>query len=272
MSEPRWAQVCEPETYSIVSAEDYCGPFTEPAQSPIDDYYTYVQDLMKLGDKSALSKSETLGRLLLLGLVTGVERYFRSTLAGAIRICPICRHHAGDQLVSFGAVDFYGPRALEWALFDSSSLAGADEIRGRTRKLLDIDLPKNGSSIEGALSEFDKLCHLRHAAVHSRGRLGRGNAAALGLGNSGSNTSVQLTLETLHAAATTCHSTVRAYNKLVFRKMVERWIAEDQLSGRWKTDKEKFSDLFALFHSKLDQAGPPNAYQAHRVLLGSISS
>lgn len=271
MSEPRWAQICEPESSATVSAPDFCVAFKEPLHSPIDDYYYYVQDLMKLGDNASLAASETLGRLLLLGLVTGVERYFRSVLAGAIRVCPICRAHAGDQLVSFGAVDFYGPKSLEWALFDSSSLAGADEIRSRTKKLLNIELPKGASSIEAALSEFDKLCHLRHASVHSRGRLGRGNAAALGLGNLGANTSVALTLPTLHAAAATCHSTVRAYNKIIFRRVMERWIGADELTGQWRRDRERFSALFDLFYSRVDQVGPPNAYQAHRTLLSQIS-
>ena len=270
MSEPNWTEICECESAGEVVAQDYCRQATAPEQSPIDDYYTYVEDLLLLGDAKKLESTDTLGRLLLLGLVTGVELYFRSILAGVIRVCPVSRRIAADQLVPFGAVDFYGPAAVEWALFDTYSLAGADEIRTRTRKLLGIELQRANSSIEAAMNEFDKLCHFRHAAVHARGTLGRGNAVALGLAEVGANTAVHLTLPTLHAAGVACHSVVRAYNRFVFRKLVERWIGESVLGGTWTSDKARFTELFRLFRSRIDKTGPTNAYHAYRAVARSL--
>lgn len=53
--------------------------------SPIDDYYDYVGHLMALGDEASLDASEVLGRQLLLGLVSGVEQHFRSTITKVLR-------------------------------------------------------------------------------------------------------------------------------------------------------------------------------------------
>src|SRR5439155_1081418 len=101
---------------------------------------------LTLGDQAALVASPTLGRLLVLGLVSGVELYFRAILTGLLRCCPICRGHAADQVIPFGAIDYYGSDEVEWGLFDAMSLAGATEIRTRTQRLLAIDV-RPGTSV-----------------------------------------------------------------------------------------------------------------------------
>lgn len=271
MSEPRWTCVCETETTTALEASDFCRSAADAGQSPVDDYYTYVEHLLTLGDATALETSDTLGRLLLLGLVSGVEVYFRAVLAGVIRVCPVSRAHAADQQIPFGAIDYYGSDAVEWGLFDASSLAGLEEIRSRTRKLLGIDLPRGGS-LDGALREFDKICHLRHAAVHARGALGRGNATALGLGPESGRMALELAMPTLHRAGVACHSSVRAYNRFIYRTTVERWLERGRFAGTWAEDRAIFQPLFDLFHSRIDKSGPANAFHAYRSLERVISA
>jgi hypothetical protein len=271
VSDPRWACVCQPETSTALDTEAFCSAIPEVVQSPIDDYYTYVEHLLTLGRPASLSGSDTLGRLLLLGLVSGVEVYFRTVLAGVIRVCPISRTNAANQPISFGAVDYYGVDLVEWGLFDESSVASAAEIRSRTKKLLGIELPKN-ESIDSALREFDKLCHLRHAAVHARGTLGRGNATALEVDPKDGRMALQLRLSTLHQAGAACHSAVRAYNRFVYRRTVERWIEAGRFTGSWAEDRVRYQPLFDLFHSRRDRTGPRNAFQAFRSLASVVNA
>lgn len=271
MSEARWALVCESETATALDASDFCKAAADVGQSPIDDYYTYVEQLLRLGDPATLATNDTLGRLLLLGLVSGVEVYFRAILAETIRVCPVSRAQAADQQIPFGAIDYYGIDAVEWGLFDASSLAGRDAIRSRTGKLLGITISQ-GDSLDGALREFDKVCHLRHAAVHARGGLGRGNASALGLEVEEGRMALTLGFPTLHQAGLACHSTVRAYNRFIYRKTVERWLGRARFSGSWPEDRAVFKPLHDLFYSRVDRKGPPNAFQAYRSLVSVINA
>lgn len=263
VSNLRWQEICETETASTIDGTLFCADVASARQSPIDDYYEYVEHLLTLGDEQALLDSETLGRLLMLGLVSGVETYLRSLIAELLRVCPISRDAVATQLIPFGSIDYYGAEGPEKGLFDGISLAGADEVRKASRKLLGVDLG-NGGSINAALAEFDKLCHLRHAAVHARGSLGRGNAAGLGLTIGGSAPTLCLTLPTLHRAGIVCHSTVRAYNRFIFVETVHRWIGAGRLSGVWVNDEAVFKPLYFLFHSTRDGVGPGTAYNCFR--------
>lgn len=268
MSEPAWLCVCEAEVATRLSPEDFSGAIESVRVAPIDDYYIYVEHLLTLGSEQALAESPTLGRLLLLGLVSGVESYFRSVMASALRACPLCRNAAADQLLPYGALTYYGEGHVELGLFDAASLAGATEIRKRTQALLGISLER-GSSADAALETFDKICHLRHAAVHARGTLGRGNALALALSPDANRRALTVSFTALQQAGLVCHSTVRAYNKVVYRKILERWLGEGVLLGEWDSDRPTFKPLYELFRSRKDASGPSTAYQAYRSLLKS---
>ena len=269
MSEPGWLCVCEPESTAPLSGGDFSSELDDTPSSPIDDYYSYVEHLLTLGSEEALAASATLGRLLLLGLVSGVESYFRSIMSGTLRLCPIARRNASEQMLPFGAIDYYGSERAELGLFDTSSLAGATEIRKRTANLLGISVER-GTSVFAALEEFDKICHLRHAAVHARGTLGRGNASALSLGAAEGRQTLHVTFGGLQHAGVVCHSTVRAYNRAIYRRLIERWIGSQVLTGSWVTDRAMFKPIFELFQSRRDNVGPNNAYQAYRSLAGLL--
>ncbi|HID99081.1 MAG TPA: hypothetical protein EYP59_02175 [Thiotrichaceae bacterium] len=85
----KWCLVNTPEqqtTHFDVSSFCIQAPESEP--SPIDDFYSYSQDIIKLGKHDQLTNNPLLGRLLLQALMSGVELYFRSILSGIIKHCP----------------------------------------------------------------------------------------------------------------------------------------------------------------------------------------
>lgn len=263
-SDPKWVEICKPESTHPLDPDAFCFESSPPGTSPIDDYYDYIGHLMTLGDEPSLDDSEVLGRLLLLGLVSGVEQYFRSVIAGVLRACPESRRAAADQVIHFGAIDHYGPDGVEAALFDAASLADTDNIRKRTHKLLGIHIQDN-TSVSAALREFEKVCVMRHAAVHSRGTLGRGNVRDLSIETpEGATMVLHLTFATLQQAGAACHDVVRAYNRFLFRELVERWGSNGSLSWNWQDDKKPFSQLADLFQSTTDGTGPRRHYDRYR--------
>ena len=105
----KWCIVNTPEQQGTAfDVSSFCTSMSESEPSPIDDFYTYSRDIIKLGSPSRLTENPILGRLLLLALVSGVELYFRSILSGIIKHCPIARKHAFKQQISLENVEYYG--------------------------------------------------------------------------------------------------------------------------------------------------------------------
>jgi hypothetical protein len=260
----KWAGICSVEATVVLDAAPLCIPHDAPDDSPVDDFYEYVAAVLPLGTEQALETTAAFGRILLLGLVAGVELYFRTVLSGIVRVCPLARTQASDHPVSLAAIDYYGSDDIGLGLLENISFATAGEIAKQTERLAGIKWERT-SSLGVAIAEFEKLGHLRHAAVHARGNLSPRNVRELRL-SSGKRVALRLRLADLHLAAAVCQNVVRAYNRLVFRRLVERWIGEKVLFGDWKRDGERFSRLFSLFHSVRDRAGSDIAYNAYRAL------
>lgn len=229
--------------------------------SPIDDFYEHITRLIPLGEAERLADNDALGRALLLGLVSATELYFRQILAAMVNVCPLTRGHASKQMVPLGAVDYYGAD-VGFGLLDGVSLASKGELKRQTVRLTAIDFP-NGSSVSQAVEEFEKLCEFRHAATHARGNLGHQNIRDLAIEAGGERLALRVLLDGLHESAGVCQNVVRAYNRFIFRRTVERWIAEGVLEASWAADRERFLALYQTFRSVRDGSGPASPYRAY---------
>lgn len=270
MSEiPRWAAVCEQERTVTLDPSSVCSSLQTVPVSPIDDFYTYLASLIPLGSEQGLRDNGALGKVLLLGIVSATEHYFRAALSGLVDSCPLVRKKAAALPLSFGALDYYLPKDLGLALLENVSLATAGEVRKQTQRVVGIDTHQDLST-DAALSQYEKVCQLRHAAAHARGDLGHQNLQELGVSTSGGRLALTIEFSAFHAAAAVCQNVVRSYNRLLYRKSVERWMTEKVLSGRWEEDRVRFSALYDLFYSGKDSLGPSNAYHAYRNLLPTL--
>lgn len=228
----------------------------KPAKaSPIDDYYKHTETLLQKSIHPEIRDDATFIRLILLGIVSATEFYFRSVLAGTIQICPLCRACASNHTLSLGAVDYYKMEELGFALLQNMSLSGYKEINKQTNKITGLNI-KNKSPLDAALLLFDQVCHLRHAAVHSRGELNAQNVANLGL-DYNKQRCLNLNFIGLQKMLAVCHAVVRAYNRFLFAAILERWLDPRQniLNGEWDHDQVRFDPLFILFHSEVDSKG-----------------
>jgi hypothetical protein len=262
VSESQLVEVCQPERTVALDVAGCCSPLERAQGNPIDTYVDHQRHVLLLGDPNALTASPTLARLLLLGLVTGVESYFRTVLASTLKVCPLSRAAASEQVIPFGSVNYYGASEIELALFEGSSFSSAKEIRNRTQKVSGIQVPNSGS-LNDALEKFQLVCELRHAAVHAHGSLTSGNAQALGLPPALTPGVVQLDLAALHSLGSVCLSVVRAFNRFFFEAVVRRWIAASVLVGDWNSDWRRFRSLHAVFYSLEDGVGETDPRKAY---------
>lgn len=263
MSEvPKWQKVnAMPESVAL-DMSTCCHP-TSRSGSAIDQFYETIAHVLTLGDPRDLVNSPTLGRLLLMGLVTATESYFREVLFGVIKICPLARESVADKLVALGASDYYGPDRMALALFENTSFAGRGEVEAKTSQIAGVKWSPQ-SSLGVALSNYEQVCHIRHAAIHAHGVLNRGNAKALGvLGRRGESLHVVIDLAHLHYAARACSVLVKAYNLEVYQGILHRWLGQKILGGTWSQDKLQFGELFDLFRSRQDNVASPTAYHSY---------
>lgn len=268
-SEPLWVNVCTPERAIVFDPCAFCVPSARVDASPIDDFYTYIASVLPIGTEKALSTEPTLGRLLLLALVSGVEAYFRSFLSRVIYICPASRIAASQHTLSLASVHYYGMRDLGLGLLEGVAFSTEGEIAKYTQKLTGISW-KGGSSLEVAVCDFESLSQFRHAAVHARGELNSRNVHALKIPAPVKRQSLVLPFCQVQNAAGICLNVVQAYNRHLFRELVQRWIGEGILSWKWRRDRTYFTRLFALVKSTRDGVGPSNAYRAYVSIKGTI--
>ncbi|MFX0594014.1 hypothetical protein [Melissospora conviva] len=268
MSSSTWDDINGAPEPVLLDAAKCCVPASATG-SPIDDFYETTAHILTLGDPDSLRSSPTLGRLLILGLVTGTEAYFRAILLGVMTTCPLIRESIADQQIPFGSVEFYGVKNMALGLLEGVSFASGAEIKKRTRSLTGITWADN-TSLGVAVETFDRVCHMRHAAVHAQGVLNRGNARALGLATTAGPLHVVIDMANLHLAAKACNSMVRAYNLFLYKSILQRWMASSLLTGTWQKDKKHFGGLFDLFCSRTDGIAPSTPYAAYRAFRPSI--
>ncbi|MEA3640586.1 MAG: hypothetical protein VBE63_11675 [Lamprobacter sp.] len=231
-------------------------------RSPIDDYYDHRSTLLANSLPTATTPDPTLLQALLLGVISSTEYFFRDILARLVRICPFSRSTSSNQVLSLGAVDYCGLEHLGFGLMENTSFADPKTISQATQKFLGLTW-NNGSSVASAIAEFGKICQIRHAIVHSRGHLGDRNARELGLALRELH-ELCLSLIGFQDLLLVCDNVVRAYNRFIFEKTVERWINTGKLVGDWSNDKEAWCQLFSCCYSTTDAEGTPRPYQAWR--------
>lgn len=258
-----WRSVNRPEQQTILDTADCCAQLKPRDLNPIDAFYESIGDVLRLGSPEALAGSEALGRLLLLGIVTVTETYFRSVVTAVVELCPLSHECASDQQIAYGALEFYGSTGIALSLLEGVSFAGDTEIAKTTRRILGFDTSRS-QSLMAALSGFNQICTMRHAVVHDHGRLNRGNAKTLKVRPApGRTLCISVDFPNLQAAALACTSAVRAYNMFLWENIIQRWISSRVLRGTWKGDKKLFDPMFKAFSSTVDATAAANSYIAY---------
>lgn len=221
--------------------------------SPIDMFYNQQQKILSFCTPDFMTNNPTIAPLMLVGLVSNVESYYRGIFAHCIKICPIARKNSSTRAMNLSSI-YFGYDFIELSAFENLSMSDPQVIIKNTKAVFNIEINSNSSSIKPPLLEFQKICELRHSIVHCNGIINSKNAVELDLPSNNNHYQVKLTFSEIQNAALICTSLVCASNIEFFEQMVNRWaIHWRQLPDYAPNENlEKFKKIWNTFISEID--------------------
>lgn len=235
---------------SVADIQRYVTTSALAPVSPLDTFYRASQDLLKVGTPPFLTANPEMGALLLVGIVSITENFFRDIFSRIIQLCPVARAASADQPVRLGSVVWHGGVDAERGAFEHLSFASADSLISTPKKFLDYSLRRTT-----VVDEFDKVCELRHGIVHSSSVLAGKNAIRLQLTAAASPLRIVVGFGELQEAAAICTALVVSINRELFIEMARRWAKEWPHTPGWQSSQRhhRFKAVWRTFHSSVDE-------------------
>lgn len=230
------------------------GPLSKRA--PIDQYLAATEALVKLGGPAFFTGHSKLSGLMLVAVVSQAENYFRELFSRLLVICPVSQGKSAQRDIKLGSVIWYRVGQLERGAFEHFSFASMDNIVDTLSRYFDIQIDQK-SDPYALLQQFDLLCELRHAIVHSAGVVSGKNATKLQLKKTLDGVTVGVDFQCFQEVTQLCTALVCSMNIELFRKFGERWRDKwPSCFPPWTTRiaNTRFRALWSVFASSLDQA------------------
>lgn len=207
--------------------------------SAIDTFYlTTHQTLTKIDPQFLQTYGTDMAGLLFVGLISSTEDYFRNILGFILSVCPKARAHAADEKVQLGSLLWARDHLQNRSAFEFMAFSSADNIRKALNNFACHQVRSTGA-LDGMLKEYDKLCELRHAIVHSGHLVAGKNAIKLALRHTGQPLKVTLNYAGLQSTGTVCTALVQAANKELFEALVGRWARDWRQLASWDVVQEE---------------------------------
>ena len=252
-----YRSVCRPAvSQRLTNPHSYVTVGPVSTISPIDQYLTATESLLKIGNPSFFSDHPALAGQMLVALVSETESYFRDLFSRLLLVCPVSQNRAALRDVKLGSVIWYRTGQLERGAFEHFSFASSDNIIDTLRKYFDIQIDEK-SDPYALLQQFDLLCELRHAAVHSGGLISGKNALKLQLVRTELSVALSVDFQRFQEVTELCTSLVCSMNIELFKKFGERW--RDKWPAcvpNWsvRSANIRFKHLWSIFASSIDQS------------------
>ncbi len=250
-----WQSICRPaNSGKLGNILDYGSTQTLPDESAIDQYFARTEGLIVHGTQSLLDGNPEIANLLFVGVVSHTENYFRELFARLLQICPASQARSSSRDIKLGSVIWFRTGRIERGAFEGFSFASAENITDTVKRYFDISIdPKSDS--HSLLKQFDDLCELRHAIVHSGGVMSGKNALKLQFPRTYKNLQVQLNFSRFQEATSICTALICSLNSDLFKNFGLRW--RDDWPKRvpnWTstTSNKSFNELWSVFHSRTD--------------------
>lgn len=223
-----------------------------PTISPIDAYLKSTKEIIGYGTAPRLSEMEKLGGLLLLGIISATEGYFRSILASSLDICPVSKSAAAEKHINLGGVLWHGARDFRRSAFEHMSFTSSKEITSASKGYLGFDL--KGSDFSDVFANFDAICHLRHGLVHNDGVLPGRNAVQIDVPQRLGGACISVDFGFLQDAAASTHALVTTFNRTLFKEMCSRWATSWRARADWdpSDERRRFLQVWKLFLSRTE--------------------
>lgn len=239
-------------TVTIGDISNYVSPFSE-TNSPIDSFYIERNKLLSSISPSYAASNPSIPPLVLVGLISLTENYFREVLAGIVTICPKAKQKSATKSLNL-ATAWIGFGEMEKGAFENTSFSDPKAVKKNLNELIGVDVT-NINQIAAPLEEFGKLCELRHAIVHSAGLLAGKNAVKLELPNSRNSVRIEIGYSELQKSAEVCSSLVCAVNLELFVNMATKWLRVWPRTPAYQGQNLNtlFKKIWNLFYSEFDK-------------------
>lgn len=229
---------------------------THRRSSAIDDFYaSTVTALTKVDPTFVQNYGDDVVGLLFVGLISSTENYFRDILGFVLTICPIAQKGSTEEKVQLGSLLWAEGSLQNRSAFEFQAFSSEDNVRKAFAKFASYQIRKNGT-FDLMLHEYDQLCELRHAVVHSGHIVAGKNAIKLDLKKSSKPLKVKLGYTELQAAGSVCTALVQAANTELFEELSTRWARSWRQLPSWvPADEVKLlRKIRTEFLSKRDKA------------------
>ncbi len=205
--------------------------------SPIDAFYDSTGEILTKVPRDLFQHSDDLAGLLFVGLISATENYFRDALGNILTICPISQSHSSGEKVQLGSLLWAHNGIHNRSAFEFMAFSNAENVKRTFVSFLSYQIKKNGLA-DMMLKEYDQLCELRHAVVHSGQIVAGKNALKLGLKRCKKSMKVRITYGTLQDAGKVCTALVQAVNNEIFEMLVSRWAEDWRKLPSWSSGEE----------------------------------
>lgn len=241
----------EKETSTILDIRACLTKANVSENSAIDEYEEISKKLIVLAAKADEDNNKLQIRLLVLGLVSSCEYYIRRVLSETVLVCPLSRTSCLKQTVKYSAATYFSAHNIGLALTDDSVFSSAENIVNETKRLTGLNI-NDSDSLKSALTEYQKVCIIRHATVHSYGFIGGKNFSELSLDTT-DRSEVALTFTSFQEIADVCLNLVRAYNGQMWTSLLSRMISKEALTfNSSESDILLFAKSVSIFWSKIE--------------------
>ncbi len=243
----------QPSTISVSDITNYISK-ANLESSAIDGFYKGRDDILKSCTPQFAIDNPTVTPLMLVGLISLVENYYREIISELIKICPISKKNSSEKSINLASV-WFGFNNLEKGALENISFSDSKNIEKNLKSFFGIQIDKSSNQVNAPLIEFAKLCELRHAIVHSASLLSGKNAVKLNLPNSPDEVQVVVSFAELQESAAICTSLICSSNLELFKTMSNRWLHEWPKTPAYiGVDLNiVFKQLWKVFYSKIDE-------------------
>lgn len=218
--------------------------------APIDFYIKNSREIISYGSPERLAEMSQLGGLLLLGLISSAEGYFRAVLSAALDICPLCKSTAAEKQINLGGVLWHGREEFRRSAFEHMSFTSGKDLVSASKGYLAFEM--KGSVFNSILKDYDAVCHLRHGLIHNAGILPGRNAVQIDIQSYSKPVEIRVDFGFLQNAAAAIDSLVVTFNRALFSEMCERWAGVWRSRADWSPSNErrKFLKIWDAFACK----------------------
>lgn len=214
--------------------------------SPISTFTEESIRLRKYVDPSTFDNR--LSNYIFLGQMSAAESYFRAIIRSTILVDSISEANVASKQITYAAAKYLDKSMIPEALLENLSFSSINNIEKALREYLKVkeNFPEG---LKNALSEFDKVCQLRHCIVHRFAYLGSTNAANLGIESHGNliEKPIKFSYSSLQSAFQVIDICVKTFNNFLFTYLIYRLAENNFILWNYRDDRILFEKFYTLF-------------------------